>query len=173
MDAFCCILLVTEDPFSSIWSKSVDFTPPRRSTPASGLALLAWKTRKNNSWGCSLKELDGRRAQLSLLQSRFLLSIPKLLSDKRLAPRRKSPHPPPLPNKRGAFHLDKKSVKFGEKQMGCVRLGNLDLDFKIRISDLQSNAKSEKEFQRWDICFWILIFTVRLRNPKKDLKSCP
>ena len=31
---------------------------------------------------------------------------------------------------------------------GCVRLGNLDLDFKIRISDLQSNAKSEKRFQR-------------------------
>ena len=27
---------------------------------------------------------------------------------------------------------------------GCVRLGNLDLDFIIRISYLQSNAKSEK-----------------------------
>ena len=36
-----------------------------------------------------------------------------------------------------------------------VRLGNLDLDFIIRISDLQSNAKSEKGLQRWDICFWI------------------
>ena len=34
--------------------------------------------------------------------------------------------------------------------LGCVGLGNLDLDFKIRISDLQSNAKSEKGFQRWD-----------------------
>ena len=32
--------------------------------------------------------------------------------------------------------------------LGCVRLGNLDLDFKIRISDFQSNAKSEKGFQR-------------------------
>ena len=32
--------------------------------------------------------------------------------------------------------------------IGCVRLGNLDLDFKIRISDLQSNAKSENGFQR-------------------------
>ena len=32
--------------------------------------------------------------------------------------------------------------------LGCVRLGNLDLDFKIRISDLQSNAKSENGFQR-------------------------
>ena len=31
--------------------------------------------------------------------------------------------------------------------MGFVRLGNLDLDFKIQISDLQSNAKSEKGFQ--------------------------
>ena len=28
--------------------------------------------------------------------------------------------------------------------LGCVPLVNLDLDFKIRISDLQSNAKSEK-----------------------------
>ena len=34
--------------------------------------------------------------------------------------------------------------------LGCVRLGNLDLDFKIRISDLQSNAKSENGFQHWD-----------------------
>ena len=54
--------------------------------------------------------------------------------------------------------------------LGCVRLGNLDLDFEIRISDLQSNAKSENGFQRWD---WIFIFTVRLENPKKDLKNCP
>ena len=29
------------------------------------------------------------------------------------------------------------------RQLGFVRLANLDLDFKIRISDLQSNAKSE------------------------------
>ena len=32
--------------------------------------------------------------------------------------------------------------------LGYVRSGNLDLDFKIRISDLQSNAKSENGFQR-------------------------
>ena len=56
---------------------------------------------------------------------------------------------------------------------GYVRLGNLDLDFKIRISDLQSNAKSENRFQRCNICFWIFLFTVRLENPKKDLKNCP
>ena len=55
--------------------------------------------------------------------------------------------------------------------LGCVRLENLDLDFKIRISDLQSNAKFENGFQRWDICFWTFIFTVRLGNPKKDLKT--
>ena len=59
------------------------------------------------------------------------------------------------------------------RQLGCVRLGNLDLDFKIRILDLQSNAKSEKGFQRRNICFWIFLFTVRLGNPKKDLKNCP
>ena len=35
-----------------------------------------------------------------------------------------------------------------KKVLGCFRLGNLDLDFKIRISDLQSNAKSENRFQR-------------------------
>ena len=35
----------------------------------------------------------------------------------------------------------------------CIRLGNLDLDLKIRISDLQSNAKSKNGF--WCICFWI------------------
>ena len=43
---------------------------------------------------------------------------------------------------------------------GCVRLGNLDIDFKIRISDLQLNAKAENRFQRGDICFWIFIFTI-------------
>ena len=35
--------------------------------------------------------------------------------------------------------------------LGCVRLGNLDLDFEIRISDLQSNAKSENGFQNAEI----------------------
>ena len=55
--------------------------------------------------------------------------------------------------------------------LGCVRLGNLDLDFKIRILDLQSNVKSENRFQRCNICFWIFLFTVRLGNPKKDLKT--
>ena len=34
------------------------------------------------------------------------------------------------------------------RQLGFVRLASLDLDFKIRISDLQSNAKSENGFQR-------------------------
>ena len=35
--------------------------------------------------------------------------------------------------------------------LGCVRLGNVDLDFEIRISDLQSNAKSENGFQNAEI----------------------
>ena len=88
MDVFCCILLVSGDRFSLIWSKSVVFTSPRRSTPTSGLTLLAWKTRKNNSWGCSLQEY-GRREQPSLPQTRFLLSITNLPSEKRFAHRRK------------------------------------------------------------------------------------
>ena len=88
MDAFCCILLVTRDRFSLIWSKSVVFTSPRRSTLPSGLALPAWKTRKNNSKGCSLQEY-GQREQPSLPQTRFLLSIPNLPSEKRFAHRRK------------------------------------------------------------------------------------
>ena len=88
MDAFCRILLVTGDRVSLIWSKSVVFTSPRRSTPTLGLALLAWKTRKNNSWGCSLQEY-GQREQPSLPQTRFLLSIPNLPSEKRFAHRRK------------------------------------------------------------------------------------
>ena len=88
MDAFCCILLVTGDRFSLIWSKSVVFTSPRRSTPASGSDLLAWKARKNNSWGCSLQEY-GHREQFSLPQTRFLLSIPNLQPEKRFAHRRK------------------------------------------------------------------------------------
>ena len=33
------------------------------------------------------------------------------------------------------------------RALGCVRLGNLDLDFKIWISELQSNAKSENGFK--------------------------
>lgn len=37
-----------------------------------------------------------------------------------------------------------------------ARLGNLDLDFKLWILDLQSNAQSKNKFQRWsDICSWI------------------
>ena len=63
---------------------------------------------------------------------------------------------------RAAQHVMQRRVSFSSKQkyfwkvfyveyysyLGCVRLGNLDLDFKIRISDLQSNAKSENGFQR-------------------------
>ena len=34
--------------------------------------------------------------------------------------------------------------QFHINDLGCFRLEKLELDFKIRISDLQSNAKSEK-----------------------------
>ena len=64
----------------------------------------------------------------------------------------------------------------------CVRLGNPDLHFGIRIWILQSNAKSENGFHLREIRprggfqlrnpnpdFMDFLFTVRLRNPKKDL----
>ena len=41
------------------------------------------------------------------------------------------------------------------KQLNWFKWRTKVLDFKIRISDLQSNTKSENEFQRWDICSWI------------------
>ena len=69
--------------------------------------------------------------------------------------------------------------------LGCVRLGNLDLDFEIRISDLQSNAKCENGFHLREIRpqggfqlgnpitdFMDFLFTFRLGNPKKDSQNC-
>ena len=69
--------------------------------------------------------------------------------------------------------------------LGCVRLGNPDLDFEIRISDLQSNAKCENGFHPREIRpqggfqlgnpikdFMDFLFTVRLGNPKKDSQNC-
>ena len=69
--------------------------------------------------------------------------------------------------------------------LGCVRLGNPDLDFEIRISDLQSNAKSENGFHLREnrpqggfqlgnpiTDFMDFLFTVRLGNPKKDSQNC-
>ena len=35
--------------------------------------------------------------------------------------------------------------------LGCVRLGNPDLDFEIRILDIQSNAKSGNGFHLLEI----------------------
>ena len=35
------------------------------------------------------------------------------------------------------------------RQLGFIRLINLDLDFRIRISDLQSNAKSENVYPKY------------------------
>ena len=69
--------------------------------------------------------------------------------------------------------------------LGCVRLGNLDLDFEIRISDLQSNAKCENGFHLREIRpqggfqlgnpitdFMDFLFTVRLGKPEKDSQNC-
>ena len=50
---------------------------------------------------------------------------------------------------------------------GCVRLGNLDLDFIIRISYLQMNAKSEKGISTLRYLFLHFLFTVRLGNSIK------
>ena len=58
-------------------------------------------------------------------------------------------------------------------QYGCVQLGNLDLDFKIRISDLQSNAKSQSGFQCWNICFWISFFPCNWEIWKRNWKTVP
>ena len=44
--------------------------------------------------------------------------------------------------------------------LGCVPLGNLDLDFKIRISDLQLNAKSKKGISTLRYLFLGSLFTV-------------
>ena len=52
-----------------------------------------------------------------------------------------------ISHRNGSVHQNgHRFIVLGHKR--CVRLGNLDLDFKIRISDLQSNAKSENGFQR-------------------------
>ena len=62
------------------------------------------------------------------------------------------------------------------KQLNWFKWRTKVLDFKIRISDLQSNTKSENEFQRWDICSWIPFLSFleggggKGENPKKDLK---
>ena len=130
MDAFCCILLVTGDRFSLIWSKSVVFTSPRRSTPASGLDLLAWKARKNNSWGCSLQEY-GQQEQPSLPQTPFLLSIPNRPSEKRFAHRRKRGYIKVNALKVQQFN----SLKLLNKQVKKTLADVLLLTIRLTISD--------------------------------------
>ena len=39
------------------------------------------------------------------------------------------------------------------------RLGNVDWDLEIRISDLQQKAKSKNEFEPWQIFPWIFFFS--------------
>ena len=52
-------------------------------------------------------------------------------------------------------------TKVGGCYSGCVRLGHLDLDFKIRICNRTRNPKTDFNAE-------ISVFTV-----KKDLKNCP
>ena len=47
-----------------------------------------------------------------------------------------------------SMHRQFYATSFSESPRGFVRLGNLNFDFKIRISDLKSNVKSENGFQR-------------------------
>ena len=61
--------------------------------------------------------------------------------------------------------------KLGHSLLMVRSIGKSGFRFKIRISDLQSNGKSENGFQRWDICFWIFIFTVRLEIRKRIWKT--
>ena len=45
--------------------------------------------------------------------------------------------------------------------------------FRFSKSRFRIVIEREIGFQRSNICFWIFIFTVRLGNPKKDMKNCP
>ena len=55
--------------------------------------------------------------------------------------------------------------------MGCVRLGHLDLDFKIRISDLQWNAKSEKGFNAEISVFGFSFFPFYSKKSEKGFEK--
>ena len=71
-----------------------------------------------------------------------------------------------------------------DSHLGCVRLGNSDLDFEIRISDFAIEHELRKWISLREICrqggfqlrnpnpdFMDFLFTVRLGNPKKDLQN--
>ena len=75
-------------------------------------------------------------------------------------------------------------IQFLNNKEGCVRLGNLDLDFEIGISDFTIEREIRKQISlpRNPSSCWVSIkksksgfhdflFTVRLRNPKKDLQK--
>ena len=72
-----------------------------------------------------------------------------------LAPRSLWLHPVDIGHKSFSFPRCWNGKWLVVQYLGCVLLGNLDLDFKIRISNLQKNAKSKNGFQRWEICSWI------------------
>ena len=56
--------------------------------------------------------------------------------------------------------------KLGNSLLMVCSIVKSGFRFKIQISDLQSNGKSENGFQRWDICFWFsfLLFDWEIRR---------
>ena len=56
---------------------------------------------------------------------------------------------------------------------GCVRLRNVDLDFENPDFEFAIEREIRKRISTLRYLFRIFIFTVRLGNPKKDLKNCP
>ena len=164
-------------------------TLPFLRKPHKILKIVLWVTPKNSatSWAGFLipKTSQMIRHRKSVLQGEGIFQTKKQIQKAcSFQSETKNPTERKFLIKTRFFHMldnDKWKMHTGARAgkqkyisiYGCVRFGNLDLDLKIRISDFQSNAKSENGFQRWDICFWIFIFSVRLGNPKKDLKNCP
>ena len=66
------------------------------------------------------------------------------------------------------------AVRFSFIAQGGFRLGNfMDLGFKIRILDLQSNAISENGFQRWGICVWISLLPFDWKTWRRNRERVP
>ena len=62
---------------------------------------------------------------------------------------------------------------FNECLYGCVRLGNLDLDFENPDCGFAIEREIRKRISTLRYMFLDFLFTVRLGNPKKYLKNCP
>ena len=67
-------------------------------------------------------------------------------------------------------------MSFATKKITLLRvcsIRNLDLDFKIRISGSAIEREIRKQISTLRYLFLDFLFTVRLGNPKRDLKNCP